>query len=189
MTVVGIGASAGGLDAFTQLLHALPRNPGFAIVLVQHLAPQHESALANLLAMQTSLPVVQATDGMRRRARPRLRHPAERPGGACGRTACSASCRARPTGRSTRPIDAFLRSLAEVAQERAIGVILSGTASDGTQGVRDINAPRRVHLRADARDGQVRRHAAGRDRDRAGRSRGLAGRDRGGARAAEPHTA
>src|SRR5262249_40654555 len=62
--IVGIGASGGGLDAFTQLLHALPAQPGFAIVLVQHLAPQHESALANLLSMQTSLPVVQATDGM-----------------------------------------------------------------------------------------------------------------------------
>src|SRR5262249_28690994 len=64
MTGVGFGASAGGLDAFTQVLHALPADPGFAMVLVQHLAPQHESALANLLSMQTSLPVVQATDGM-----------------------------------------------------------------------------------------------------------------------------
>src|SRR5262245_65048184 len=65
MPVVGIGASAGGLEAFTQLLHSLPSNPGLAAVLVQHQAPQHESALANLLSMQTSLPVVQATDGMR----------------------------------------------------------------------------------------------------------------------------
>src|SRR5262245_39784142 len=63
MTVVGIGASAGGLDAFSQLLHALPPDPGFAIVFVQHLAPQHDSALASLLSMQTRLPVIQASDG------------------------------------------------------------------------------------------------------------------------------
>src|SRR5262245_18477213 len=54
LAIVGVGASAGGLDAFTQLLHALPSDPGLAIVFVQHLAPHHESALANLLAMQTA---------------------------------------------------------------------------------------------------------------------------------------
>src|SRR5262249_42294196 len=64
MALVGIGASAGGLDAFTQLLHALPPQPGFAIVFVQHLAPKHDSALTNLLSVQTSLPVLQASDGM-----------------------------------------------------------------------------------------------------------------------------
>src|SRR5262245_50755379 len=64
MTIVGIGASAGGLDAFSQLLHALPPDPGLAIVFVQHLAPQHDSALASLLSMQTRLPVIQASDGM-----------------------------------------------------------------------------------------------------------------------------
>jgi two-component system CheB/CheR fusion protein len=139
MVVVGIGASAGGLDAFTQLLHALPPEPGFAIVLVQHLAPQHESALANLLSMQTSLPVVQATDGMALEQNhvyviPPNVQAAMRDDGAI-------SLVPRPTDRSQyNPVDAFLRSLAEVAQERAIGVILSGTASDGAQGVRDINA-------------------------------------------------
>jgi two-component system CheB/CheR fusion protein len=139
MAVVGIGASAGGLDAFTQVLHALPRDPGFAIVLVQHLAPQHESALANLLSMQTLLPVVQAAD--EQRLEPNHVYVIPPNVQALMRDDGVLSLVPRPTDRSQyTPIDAFLRSLAEVAQERAIGVILSGTASDGTQGVRDINA-------------------------------------------------
>src|SRR5262245_61624338 len=139
MVIVGIGASAGGLDAFTQLLHALPAQPGFAIVLVQHLAPQHESALANLLSMQTSLPVVQATDGMELEQNHVYVIPPNVQ--ALMRDDGAISLVPRPTDRSQyTPVDAFFRSLAEVAQARAIGVILSGTASDGTQGVRDINA-------------------------------------------------
>src|SRR6266566_1574125 len=64
LTIAGVGASAGGLEAFTALLHGLPPNPGIAIVFVQHLAPQHESALVSLLSGQSALPVVQASDGM-----------------------------------------------------------------------------------------------------------------------------
>src|SRR5262245_22274268 len=64
LVVAGVGASAGGLEAFSQLLEALPSEPGLAIVLVQHLAPQHESALPVLLASRTTLPVVQATENM-----------------------------------------------------------------------------------------------------------------------------
>jgi two-component system CheB/CheR fusion protein len=139
MAVVGIGASAGGLDAFTQVLHALPADPGFAMVLVQHLAPQHESALASLLSMQTSLPVVQATDGQQ--LEPNRVYVIPPNVQAIMRDDCTLSLLPRPTDRSQyTPVDVFLRSLAEVAEERAIGVILSGTASDGTQGVRDINA-------------------------------------------------
>ena len=62
--VVGIGASAGGLEAFSQLLHALPPQPGLAIVFVQHLAPKHESALPTLLSATTRLPVTQVEDGV-----------------------------------------------------------------------------------------------------------------------------
>jgi two-component system, chemotaxis family, CheB/CheR fusion protein len=139
MVVVGIGASAGGLDAFTQLLHALPAKPGFAIVLVQHMAPQHESALADLLSMQTSLPVVQAADGMR--VVPNHVYVIPPNVQALMRDDGSISLLPRPKDRTQyTPVDAFLRSLAEVAGDRAIGVILSGTASDGTQGVQDVNA-------------------------------------------------
>lgn len=64
-TVVGVGASAGGLDAFTRLLHGLSPDAGLVYVLVQHLAPDHESFLPELLGRATKIPVVQAVDGMR----------------------------------------------------------------------------------------------------------------------------
>ena len=69
VTIVGVGASAGGLEAFSSMIRELPPKPGFAIVLVQHLAPQHESALPTLLTSYTSMPVVQVTEGMRVEAR------------------------------------------------------------------------------------------------------------------------
>ena len=61
--IVGIGASAGGLDAFTSLLHALPVDTGMAFILIQHLDPSHESILSDLLSKTTSMPVNEATDG------------------------------------------------------------------------------------------------------------------------------
>src|SRR5437763_1792671 len=64
LTIAGVGASAGGLDAFTTLLKSLPSKPGAAIVFIQHLAPQHDSALVPLLSGQSALPVVQATEGL-----------------------------------------------------------------------------------------------------------------------------
>src|SRR5258706_3424614 len=63
-SIVGVGSLAGGLEAFTQFLHALPGDAGMAIILVQHLSPKHESALPELLAGATSLTVVQVTEGM-----------------------------------------------------------------------------------------------------------------------------
>src|SRR5262245_41475136 len=68
LTIVGVGASAGGLEAFTQLLQALPNDTGFAIVFVQHLAPKHDSILPHLLAGSAHIPVVQVTDGIELRA-------------------------------------------------------------------------------------------------------------------------
>src|ERR1700744_4261674 len=62
--VIGLGASAGGLEAFQNFLTALPENTGHAYVLVQHLDPNHESMLAELLSRRTSMPVRQVTDGM-----------------------------------------------------------------------------------------------------------------------------
>jgi two-component system, chemotaxis family, CheB/CheR fusion protein len=136
--IVGVGASAGGLEAFSQLLQALPPNPGLAMVLVQHLAPQHESALVELLANRTPLPVVQVTQNM----------PVERnhiyvipPNVQMSISRGVLHLAARPSDRTQyNPIDHFLRSLAEFAHDRAIGVILSGTASDGAVGIRDIKA-------------------------------------------------
>src|SRR5918995_3826422 len=62
-TIVGVGASAGGLEAFSSMVRALPADTGLAVGLVQHLAPQHESALTTLLASHTTMPVVEVTEG------------------------------------------------------------------------------------------------------------------------------
>ena len=67
LTIVGVGASAGGLEAFTQLLGALESDAGVTLVLVQHLSPHHESALVSLLAPHTAMQVVEATEGVRLR--------------------------------------------------------------------------------------------------------------------------
>src|SRR5262245_17688390 len=65
ITIVGVGASAGGLEAFSQLLRGIPERPGIALIFVQHLAPTHESALVTLLSAQTLLPVLQVNEGTR----------------------------------------------------------------------------------------------------------------------------
>jgi len=134
--VVGIGASAGGLEAFSQLLRALPSDPGLAFVVVQHLAPHHESALPSLLSGQTSLAVIQAEEGMAvERDHVYVIPPNVQMGIQGGRLHLAP----RPSDRSQyTPIDVFLRSLADDMQDHAIAVVLSGTASDGTAGVRDI---------------------------------------------------
>ncbi len=138
LTVVGVGASAGGLEAFSQLLRAIEHAPPLAIVFVQHLSPQHESALVSLLSSQTAMVVLQALEGMRVEAGhvyvipPNVRM--EMRGG-------ELHLSPRPNDKSGyMPVDAFFVSLAESMQERAIAVVLSGTASDGAAGVRDVKA-------------------------------------------------
>src|SRR5262245_5128315 len=137
-TVVGVGASAGGLEAFSQLLAALPSEANIAIVFVQHLSPQHESALPTLLATRTPLPVVQVTEGLKIEARHIYVIP---PNVQMGLTDGVLHLLPRSFDRSQfSPIDFFLQSLARSAENRAVGVILSGTASDGAAGIRDIKA-------------------------------------------------
>ncbi len=134
--VVGIGASAGGLDAFKKLVKAIPEQSGMAYILVQHLHPEHESALPEILQRLTKVPVVEisdnvkvlpdhiyvipsnkmmvATDGILKLS-PRL-----------------------PKDKLNLPIDIFFSSLAEVHQSHAIGIVLSGNGADGSVGLRDI---------------------------------------------------
>src|SRR5262245_2226364 len=136
--VVGIGASAGGLEAFRQLLEHLPTDTGMAFVLVQHLDPKRESILAELLSKATKMSVKEVKDGMRVEPDcvyviPRNTNMTIENG------ALRLSTREAPPGQH-RPIDHFLRSLAVEKRDRAIGVILSGTASDGTRGLEAINA-------------------------------------------------
>src|SRR3989454_7359276 len=131
--IVGVGASAGGLEAFTQLLKALGPGSGMAYVLVQHLDPSHESALTELLAKATEMPVRQVTD-----ATPvEPNHVYVIPPNVdmiISQGILRLTARTE-TGGYHMPIDRFLRSLAEDQGSNAIGVILSGTASDGTLGL------------------------------------------------------
>src|SRR2546425_7605741 len=136
--VVGIGASAGGLEAFRQLLKHLPVDTGMAFVLVQHLDPTHESILTELLSRSTKMPVSEVRDGTAVEPDhvyviPHNTNMAIAEGG------LRLLPREDERGRH-RPLDYFLRTLAEDQGHRAIGVILSGTASDGTLGLEAIKA-------------------------------------------------
>src|SRR6266702_3110209 len=131
--IVGVGASAGGLEAFTQLLKALGPGTGMAYVLVQHLDPSHESALTELLAKATEMPVRQVTDATPVEAN----HVYVIPPNVdmiISQGILRLTARTETRGYHM-PIDRFLRSLAEDQGSNAIGVILSGTASDGTLGL------------------------------------------------------
>ncbi len=136
--IVGIGASAGGLEAFSELLRGLPEKTGMAFVLVQHLDPKHASTLHEILARVTKLPVTEITHGTPVQPDHAYVIPAN--------TNLTIKhgilhLRARALSRGQHmPVDDFFRSLAESAGERAIGVILSGTASDGTEGACAIKA-------------------------------------------------
>ena len=131
--VAGIGASAGGLEAFVQLLKALPPDTGTAFVLVQHLDPKHDSQLAGLLGRATQMPVCEASDGMI--LRPNRVH--VMPSNVL-MTVASGRLMLAPRGNALHPIDCFLRSLAADRGEKTLGVILSGTGADGTAGVEAV---------------------------------------------------
>ncbi|HET7583441.1 MAG TPA: chemotaxis protein CheB [Gemmatimonadaceae bacterium] len=134
--VVGIGASAGGLEAFTQVLAHLPAETGMAYVLVQHLAPAHESVLAKLLQRQAAIPVTQVSDGLRVAAdHVYVIPPNTSMTLADGRLHLTPREHAR---HPPMPVDEFFRSLADANGHRAIGVVLSGSGADGEQGVRAI---------------------------------------------------
>ncbi|HLK93160.1 MAG TPA: chemotaxis protein CheB [Polyangia bacterium] len=131
--VVGVGASAGGLEAFSRLLSKIPGDTPLAVILVQHLSPTHESHLPELLESSTTLPVRQARDGMAiEPAHVYVTPPGAQMGVASGKLVVGQ----RPTDKSQyTPIDYFFGALASAYQERAIAVILSGTASDGAMGL------------------------------------------------------
>ena len=136
--VVGIGASAGGLAAFQAFFSGMPadKNPDMAFVLVQHLAPDHKSILTELIRRYTRMEVFEVEDGMVVKPNCAYIIPPSRDmaffNGALQLMEPSA-----PRGQRL-PIDFFFRSLAQDQRERAICVVLSGTGSDGTQGVRAI---------------------------------------------------
>ena len=136
--VVGIGASAGGLAAFEAFFSAMPADvdPGMAFILVQHLAPDHKSMLAELIRRYTRMQVFEVEDGME--VHPNCAYiipPNHDMAFLNGRLQLLEPT--APRGQRL-PIDFFFRSLAQDQHERAIGIVLSGTGSDGTLGVRAI---------------------------------------------------
>jgi two-component system, chemotaxis family, CheB/CheR fusion protein len=136
--VVGVGASAGGLEAFREFLEALPSDTGMAFVLVSHLSKTYKSMLSELLSKATRMPVAEV-----RGETPVLPNHiyvippnatlAMEDGGLVARPILDAS-------RAGMVIDAFFRSLAERQKSQAIGVVLSGTGTDGTLGLAAIKA-------------------------------------------------
>jgi two-component system CheB/CheR fusion protein len=135
--IVGIGSSAGGLEALEKLFDAMPSDPGAAFVVVAHLDPTRESHLTELLDRRTEMPVVEVQGEIA--VEPNhvyviapdqslelngdVLHPSK-----------PSEPRAQ-----RRPVDVFFRSLAENQRERAIGIILSGTGTNGSAGLRFIS--------------------------------------------------
>ena len=131
--VVGIGASAGGLEALQQFLTFLPRDTDMAYVIIQHLSPDHKSLLREILGKYTSMPVVEAVNGMRVEKNhiymipPKYNLEIEND---------ELHLTEYNHQHINHPIDIFFRSLAQSYENRSVAVILSGTGSDGTNGIR-----------------------------------------------------
>jgi two-component system CheB/CheR fusion protein len=131
--VVGIGASAGGLEAFTRVVSHLERDTGLAYVLVTHLDPIHESLLPEILGRASPVPVLAAADGMRIAPDTAYVIP---PGALMTVTDGHLRVVQRERARGVHTvIDAFLESLSQVHESDAVGVILSGAGSDGSRGI------------------------------------------------------
>ncbi|MFA6021619.1 MAG: chemotaxis protein CheB [Rhodospirillales bacterium] len=134
--LVGIGASAGGLEALERFFSSLPPTTGMAFVVIQHLSPDHKSMMVDLLAKRTNMVVTQAEHGLRVSADTIYVIP---PGKLITIDRGVLYLTAKTTAGVTLPIDIFLTSLAKDQGALAIGIILSGTGSDGTRGIRAIH--------------------------------------------------
>lgn len=136
LLIAGIGASAGGLEAVTRLVEQLPTDTGMAFVLVQHLDPRQASLLPSLLARTSPIPVREVADNLHAAPNHLYVMPSN-----TQVTVSDGSLRLSPRTKSEglhMPIDHFLRSLAEIHGSKTVGIILSGTGSDGTLGLERI---------------------------------------------------
>ncbi|MEP7233637.1 MAG: chemotaxis protein CheB, partial [Ginsengibacter sp.] len=133
--VVGIGASAGGLEAFKRLIKAIPEKTGMAYILVQHLHPDHSSALPEILQRETVMKVNEISDNVKVQPDEVYIIPANK---MLVATDGVLQLSPRPKEQKNMPIDLFLSSLAEVHQSHAIGIVLSGNGVDGTIGLGKI---------------------------------------------------
>ncbi len=133
--VVGIGASAGGLDAFKKFIRAIPENSGMAYILVQHLHPEHSSALPEILQRETKIRVQEVSDNVKVKPNNIYIIP---PNKMLVSNDGLLKLSQRPKDTKNMPIDIFFSSLADVHQNHAIGIVLSGTGMDGTIGLKKI---------------------------------------------------
>ncbi|MDB6033703.1 MAG: putative chemotaxis CheB/CheR fusion protein, partial [Verrucomicrobiales bacterium] len=133
--VVAIGASAGGLEVFQQFFDRMPADSGMAFVLVQHLDPEHDTLMPELLSKHTSMPVRRVEDGLPVEANhvyvigPKM---------SLGFEGCTLRVLSSKNRGDGKVIDGFFRSLAEDQAQGVVGIILSGTGADGTVGLRAI---------------------------------------------------
>ncbi|MDP1895736.1 MAG: chemotaxis protein CheB, partial [Hydrogenophaga sp.] len=134
--VVAIGASAGGLDALEKLFASLPADSGAAFVVIQHLSPDHKSMMASLLARRTRMPVVVVEENLPIAANQVFLIP---PGSIMHMDGRLLRLTPKNPRTLTLPIDVFFQSLATHHGDHAVGVVLSGTGSDGTRGAGAIN--------------------------------------------------
>ena len=136
--VIGIGASAGGLETLNALFSIMPADSNMAFVVIQHLSPQHKSIMASLLEKQTQMVVSEIEDG----ATVEPNHVYLNPPGKNVAIFNRRLHLMEPVKSNSinLPIDFFFKSLSEDQGENAVGIILSGTASDGTLGIREINS-------------------------------------------------
>ncbi len=133
--IIGIGASAGGLEALQQFFSCMPPNSGLSFVVVQHLSPDYKSLMADILGKHTEMPVCQAENGMGIEPDHVYLIPPKKTMTVKG-NALELSDYA--PGMLNHPIDIFFTSLAEERREHSIVVVLSGTGSDGTNGVKAV---------------------------------------------------
>ncbi len=136
--VVGVGASAGGLDAFNRFVKAIPGDSGMAYVLVQHLDAEHQSQLAEILQRVTKIPVREIKDDMKVEPNTIYVIPSNKIVIANDGVLELKPRQSKEVHSRFLPIDLFLDSLARVYSSYSVGVILSGTGSDGTQGLTTI---------------------------------------------------
>lgn len=136
--VVGMVASAGGLEAFKQFFLAMPADSGMAFVLIPHLDPKHESLMAPLLGRHTTMPVMEAQDGQPLEANQVVVIPPNH----CLSLREGVIQLSAPPGRGAgeTAIDPFLRSLADDQQERGVCIVLSGTGTHGSLGLKAVKA-------------------------------------------------
>jgi two-component system CheB/CheR fusion protein len=134
--IVGIGASAGGLEALEIFLENMPAAPGIAIVIIQHLSPKHKSIMTSLLRKHTPMTVLEIEDGMKIKPGCVYLNPPDKNVTIINRQLYLT----KPLHAHglNLPIDSFFRSLSEDLAEKAICIILSGTATDGTLGIKAV---------------------------------------------------